>query len=44
MILGHSAGVAASQTAKSGVSVQRINIVELQSRLRAQGQILMVTE
>jgi hypothetical protein len=40
MILGHAAGVAAGLAVKTNVPVQRVNIVELQSRLQAQRQVI----
>jgi hypothetical protein len=40
MILGQSAGVAASQAIEEGVAVQDVGIATLQSRLRALGQLL----
>ena len=43
MILGHAAGVAAALAVKNDVAVQRVNIVELQSRLQAQRQVIART-
>lgn len=40
MIMGHSAGVAAAMAAKSQLPVQKIDINELQIRLRQQKQVL----
>ncbi|HEY3473323.1 MAG TPA: FAD-dependent oxidoreductase [Anaerolineales bacterium] len=40
-ILGHAAGVAAALTVKNDVPVQRVNIVELQSKLQAQRQVIV---
>lgn len=40
MLLGHSAGVAATLAARDGRAVHRIAISELQDRLAAQGQVL----
>jgi hypothetical protein len=40
MIMGHAAGVAAVLALRSNQPVQQIDIQKLQSRLRAQGQVL----
>jgi len=40
MIGGHAAGVAAAMAAKSGTSVQRIAVPQLQTKLRAQKQVV----
>ncbi|HET6823427.1 MAG TPA: FAD-dependent oxidoreductase [Anaerolineales bacterium] len=40
MILGHAAGVAAALAVQNDVAVQRVNIVELQSKLLAQRQVI----
>ncbi|HSW46802.1 MAG TPA: FAD-dependent oxidoreductase, partial [Phycisphaerae bacterium] len=40
MIAGHSAGVAAAMAAKGNGAVHRVNLEDLQQRLRADGQIL----
>ncbi|MCE9611432.1 MAG: FAD-dependent oxidoreductase [Chthoniobacter sp.] len=40
MITGHAAGVAGAMAAKSGIDVQRVPLPELQSKLRAQDQVL----
>ncbi len=40
MIMGQSAGVAASMAVKSGRSVQQIDVYELQEKLKAEGQVL----
>ncbi|MFI7675748.1 FAD-dependent oxidoreductase [Actinophytocola sp. NPDC049390] len=39
-MLGHAAGLAAVQALKKGVAVQRIDVAELQDRLRDEGQVL----
>ena len=44
MILGHAAGLAAAMAAKESMAVQRVNIVELQRKLRAQRQVLEVAD
>ena len=44
MILGHSAGVAAACAAKHDVPVQHIDVAGLQTRLRAQEQILSLED
>jgi hypothetical protein len=44
MIMGQSAGVAASMAAKTGRPVQKIDIFELQERLKVQRQILSLKE
>ena len=40
MIGGHAAGVAAAMAVKSGTSVQRIAVPQLQAKLRAQKQVV----
>jgi hypothetical protein len=40
MLLGHAAGVAATQAARRGVPVQDVDVGELQEALRRQGQVL----
>jgi hypothetical protein len=40
MIAGHAAGVAAAMALKQGRDVQSLGIADLQSKLRAQGQVL----
>lgn len=40
MIAGHAAGVAAAQTARTGIALHRINLDQLQRRLRDQKQII----
>ena len=42
MILGHSAGVAASLAAREGLPVQRVPIAQLQGRLSQQDQVLSI--
>ena len=44
MIMGHSAGVAASMAVKSKRSVQQIDAFELQKKLKAQEQVLSLEE
>ncbi|UCD30257.1 MAG: FAD-dependent oxidoreductase [Planctomycetota bacterium] len=44
MIMGHSAGVAASHAVKQNVSVQDVDISRLQKRLRDTGQILCMED
>jgi len=40
MIVGHAAGLAAATAARLGVAVQRIDVPELQERLRDRGQVV----
>jgi hypothetical protein len=40
MVLGQSAATAACQAIEEGVNVQRINVEQLQTRLKADGQVL----
>ena len=40
MVLGHSAGVAAALAVKQGRSVQHVNVIELQERLKGAHQVL----
>lgn len=44
MIMGHSAGVAASMAVKSKRSVQQIDVYELQQKLETQEQVLSLEE
>jgi len=44
MIMGHSAGIAAAIAVKEDKPVHKIDISELQEKLRAQGQILSLKE
>lgn len=44
MLLGHAAGAAAAQAVQSNRTVHRIDISELQSRLRKQSQILSLPQ
>ena len=40
MLLGHAAGLAAAQAARREVAVQDVDVAELQTSLRDQGQVL----
>jgi hypothetical protein len=44
MIMGHAAGIAAAISSKKDVPVHKIDISELQEKLKAQGQILSLKE
>ena len=44
MILGHAAGLAAALAVDADVAVHRVDLEQLQKRLRAQGQILSMEE
>lgn len=44
MIAGHSAGVAAAMAVKSGRPIHQIDLVQLQERLRKEGQILTLRD
>jgi hypothetical protein len=40
MLLGHAAGIAAALAARAGTAVQDVDVAELQTLLRGQGQVL----
>jgi hypothetical protein len=40
MTIGHSAGIAAAMSSKSGAEVQALNYADLKARLLAQKQVL----
>ena len=40
MIVGHAAGIAAATAAKQNIEVQKVPLADLQSKLRAQNQML----
>jgi len=40
MIVGHAAGLAAAEVARKGIAVQQVDVPNLQSKLRTQGQVV----
>lgn len=44
MIMGHASGIAASMAAAEHIPVQKIEVVELQNKLKEQGQVLSLVD